>query len=319
MKTNNRPRQTPNGLQKMTGVLILVTAFCFAGSLRAADFGKRIYSEAKKPSFKVETLQTTLGALRLNGELAQDGINTKDTSNTGNSALHWAAFHNDTNAIENLLKAPQINLEIKNDFGDTPLIWAARVLATDAVELLIQKGANIRARNSKTQKTPLHISATRYAHFDNSKSIKIIKALLEKDKSIINDKDALERTPLHDAALMGNVAICDFLIQKNATTTIEDKNGKTPLILAQEKLVGLNASGKKNTENLPNIELENDNTTVGELKSKLTDVIAFLTPPESLPKRLAYAIVAAGNASISFFTTALSYLKFWNWRWWGQQ
>lgn len=59
-----------------------------------------------------------------------------------------------------------------------------------------------------------------------------VKALLEKNPGLVNDKDADGRTPLHHALFNGNKEIIDLLVARGADVNAASKRELTPLLIA---------------------------------------------------------------------------------------
>ena len=59
-----------------------------------------------------------------------------------------------------LLKKESIDVNAKNEDGQTPLHFAARRGHTETVKYLVEKGADVNAKNKYGQ-TPLHYAARR--------------------------------------------------------------------------------------------------------------------------------------------------------------
>ena len=80
--------------------------------------------------------------------LAGVPVNTHDEQ--GETALHWAAYNNLVDVVNNLLK----NEAIKNGFGSTPLHWAAGNNNMKVVKILLQHGADPTIKDEDSN-TPL--------------------------------------------------------------------------------------------------------------------------------------------------------------------
>ena len=93
----------------------------------------------------------------------------------GTRPLHTAAFSNSSDAI-NLLLDRGAELEARNQYGRTPLFWAVLNNSADAVNLMIKRGADIKARDEDGD-TPLH-----HAAWHNSPDA--IKILLDRNSDI---------------------------------------------------------------------------------------------------------------------------------------
>lgn len=112
---------------------------------------------------------------------------------------------------------------------NTPLHLAVRNRDTETVEMLLNNGANINARN-KFGHTPLHISIC-------NKKIEIIQLLLRRG-AYVNERDNNGMTPLHIAVIRGHLQVADCLLKHGADTSIKcytrHQKGYTPLHIAAE-------------------------------------------------------------------------------------
>ncbi|KAF3317028.1 hypothetical protein TWF173_001034 [Orbilia oligospora] len=75
----------------------------------------------------------------------------------GMQALHVAAYYGLTRAVGVLLAERRLNLEAKENYGQTPLSLAAAGGHKDVVELLIKGGANLEAKD-RYNETPLYVA-----------------------------------------------------------------------------------------------------------------------------------------------------------------
>ena len=98
----------------------------------------------------------------------------------------------------------------------------------DATKYLNKPGAPVlNTRDPSTGETALHISVK--AHQDNW-----VGFLINKGANVeIRDRDG--NTPLHDAALFGDVTAMNYLIGANARINATNSRGETPLILAVQR------------------------------------------------------------------------------------
>jgi len=138
------------------------------------------------------------------------------------SALHVAAERNDVIQIRSLLNEG-IDIDTRNNNGETPLHVAARKGHLKVVELLLTKGAELDARN-KYSMTPTHRAA--YAGH-----VEVVKLLLSKGADV-NAKGNNAITPLYFAAQQGNIDIAELFLANGADVDVKDKRGLTPLFAA---------------------------------------------------------------------------------------
>nr|Q25338.1 RecName: Full=Delta-latroinsectotoxin-Lt1a; Short=Delta-LIT-Lt1a; AltName: Full=Delta-latroinsectotoxin; Short=Delta-LIT; Flags: Precursor [Latrodectus tredecimguttatus]CAA63363.1 delta-latroinsectotoxin precursor [Latrodectus tredecimguttatus]prf//2211313A delta-latroinsectotoxin [Latrodectus tredecimguttatus] len=158
--------------------------------------------------------------------LIEKGADIEAKFDNDRSAMHAVAYRgNNKIALRFLLKNQSIDIELKDKNGFTPLHIAAEAGQAGFVKLLINHGADVNAKTSKTNLTPLHL-ATR------SGFSKTVRNLLESPNIKVNEKEDDGFTPLH-TAVMSTYMVVDALlnhpdIDKNAQST----SGLTPFHLA---------------------------------------------------------------------------------------
>ena len=142
----------------------------------------------------------------------------------GATPLHYIARTGDLEACKALIETAKANMEIKDLEGMTPLLIAVKLSRTDIIEYLIQKGANTDATNNKGQNA-LHIAA-------GCEQIPIIREILQLTKLNLETKDQLGLTPLLFAVLNNYYPVVKFLIESGANVKATDNNGDTALHIA---------------------------------------------------------------------------------------
>ena len=134
---------------------------------------------------------------------------------TGSSLLHCCSLSDKPKSMAYLIMNG-CNVNIKNDFEETPLHWIAKSGATDSCKLLIVQGANINSEDSDGN-TPLHWAC----EYDN---IDIIKILLQSKNLDLNVKNYEGYTPLEIAAMNGNYETVKLLTTCRKNLEIDQKN-----------------------------------------------------------------------------------------------
>ena len=163
------------------------------------------------------------------------GANTKDQRES--TPLMYAAAYGSIDAMKLLLDSGA-DVNAKNAFDVTPLMWCAYDLAK--VRLLIERGANVNVR-SKQGRTPLMIAA---AHDGNFKTVKLLiekgADVLTRDQRTVGQRaQKYESSALSEATDANDTASVRLLLEKGAPVNKPNGASDTPL---------MNASGHGNTE-----------------------------------------------------------------------
>ncbi|MHB8453914.1 MAG: ankyrin repeat domain-containing protein [Acidiferrobacterales bacterium] len=120
-------------------------------------------------------------------------------------------------AMAKSLVARGAKVNARDQFGDTPLHWAAGHGNTAVVRLLIAHGADVNARDLHGE-TPLFGA-------DN----KAVVDLLLEHGALVNGRDVIGQTPLDKAAWRGRIPVIKSLIAHGADVNARDVNGYTAL------------------------------------------------------------------------------------------
>ena len=139
----------------------------------------------------------------------------------GFHAIHCAAMNGNREIVGLLLNNGE-DIDARDSYGKTPLMWAAGNGHLDIVKFIVEKGDDV-STTDELGNTPLHWAAT-------NGQIKVIEYLLSKGANI-EARDKSGRTPFHSAAINGQVKAVEMFINKGADQAI-DNNGRTPLVYA---------------------------------------------------------------------------------------
>jgi len=157
-------------------------------------------------------------------------------------------------------------LELRDDTGAAPLIYAAQNANDGAVSLLLELGAYIDSRNTDGE-TALMVAACAGTGFE-----KIVQILLER-KANIETKDQDGQTPLIGACSRGNEQIVEMLLKNGAKIEATDRDGWTPILWAASNghpnVVGMLIENGANT----NIRTLDDRTIYDLGGPKVNDAI----------------------------------------------
>jgi uncharacterized protein len=153
-------------------------------------------------------------------------ITAKADSNTsqadGTTALHWAAYHDKADIVNQLL-ASGAKADEKNRYGITPLLLACQNGNEEIVRALLRAGADANAKQ-RGGETALMIAS-------RTGKPGAVKALLEKDAKV-DAKDNKGQTALMWAAAEGHAEVIELLIQKGADMKHRLKSGFTAFLFA---------------------------------------------------------------------------------------
>ncbi|KAK4185664.1 hypothetical protein QBC35DRAFT_476145 [Podospora australis] len=124
-------------------------------------------------------------------------------------------FDNDVTVVQ--------GLNLKDNFGKTPLTWAARNEHGETVLLLLQHGADINSRDTEG-KTALACAIAQPGPCERA----VIQLLIDFGAEI-NVVDDTGKTPLSLSCEFGHSEVAELLVYRGAKLESIDKNGRSPL------------------------------------------------------------------------------------------
>nr|XP_020026528.1 ankyrin repeat domain-containing protein 22 isoform X1 [Castor canadensis] len=166
-----------------------------------------------------------------------------------------AAYQNDLGQVWRWVKEGNQYVNVQDGFnGDTPLICACRRGHMRIVSFLLKRNANVNLKNQK-ERTCLHYAVKkRFTFFDYLLIVLLMPVLLigyflmvSKTKQNeylvrmllgagveVNATDCYGCTALHYACRMKNQTLIPLLLEAHADPRIKDKQGESPLDIAQK-------------------------------------------------------------------------------------
>ena len=165
------------------------------------------------------------GKIRAIHSFIKEGVDVNEKNEVGDTLLHIATGYNDYKIVR-LLIENGANINAKDGHDQTPLHVACKVNhgwgdnSLKLLKLLISAGAEVNAKNGDGN-TSLHVVAGNYNE-------KIVRFLIENGANV-DAKNENDEIPLHWAA---NIDIAKILIAKGADVNAQNKEGKTPFDFA---------------------------------------------------------------------------------------
>ncbi|OCK95360.1 ankyrin, partial [Cenococcum geophilum 1.58] len=157
-------------------------------------------------------------------------VDSKDNE-YGQTPLSWAAENGHEAVVKLLLETGKVEVDSRdNEYGRTPLSWAAENGHEAVVKLLLETGkVEVDLKDNKYGQTPLSWAAEKGHEA-------VVKLLLETGKVEVDPKSGSGRTPLSWAAGNGHEAMVKLLLETGKVeVNSKDKwSGRTPLSWAAE-------------------------------------------------------------------------------------
>ncbi|MEG4173133.1 MULTISPECIES: ankyrin repeat domain-containing protein [unclassified Microcoleus] len=157
-----------------------------------------------------------IGFKELVQQLIKDGANIVIRDSINRTPLHYAA----TKEVATLL---MLDINARDQYGDTPLHLAVQNNRPEIVSLLIANGAKVNVENASGN-TPLHLAV------QNNRP-EIVSFLIANGAKV-NVENASGNTPLHLAVQNNRPEIVSFLIANGAKVNVKNNDGWIPLDIA---------------------------------------------------------------------------------------
>ncbi|GMI66471.1 tetratricopeptide repeat 10 [Hibiscus trionum] len=158
------------------------------------------------------------------GDLAEKIASGKDY--IGRNAIHVAALGGGTHILKYLVGELKLNVNVKDDKGNTPLICAISQQHFPAAAYLINNGANLNTMNNEGL-TALHFAA-------GIGPKKLLELLISRGAEV--DANPAAGTPLLRAVAGGKSDSVKILLENNANPNILSYDYSCPLALAISKV-----------------------------------------------------------------------------------
>lgn len=145
-------------------------------------------------------------------------------------------YNNDLEGIKTLIRDKNVDLNTKNRYGETPLMYAIQRGSLDIVKLLLDNGVDVNSQNKYTESI-LMIAIYSSPAYIRTEMVK----LLINQGAEVNYQDVRGYTPLIVAVnnttdVFGesydSLAVINLLIENGADVNIKNKSGDTALMYA---------------------------------------------------------------------------------------
>ena len=160
--------------------------------------------------------------------LLAHGADTSARDDLGKTAVIYASNINNTKSVISLSKKDKTSINLPDNSGNTPLIYAAQHGYVSHINALLANGANPDYRNPETGISALTIAAA-------AGNSNMIRSLGKTGKANLNISDLQGRTPIFYAIEQNKLDAVRALVILGADINAQDFNGETPLILALKK------------------------------------------------------------------------------------
>ena len=225
-------------------------------AIRQKDLGmtKLLISKGADLSIKNRDGYTPLCEAAAAGD--KDVLNLILTAGDYPDTIHLAACKGDLNGVKTWIERGT-DVNVRDEFGITPLNWAVAVNSRDVANYLVDQGANPNVRGevygiaafmfardplllerliSKGADVRLRDPSGRTAlHFACARGTKDVADVLIRGGAEVNAKDKDGATPLFYAALGGHGDVIELLIGKGADVDLAAQVGRTPLAMASRR------------------------------------------------------------------------------------
>eukprot|EP01130_Rhizamoeba_saxonica_P015245 TRINITY_DN6799_c0_g1_i1.p1 TRINITY_DN6799_c0_g1~~TRINITY_DN6799_c0_g1_i1.p1 ORF type:complete len:493 (-),score=101.55 TRINITY_DN6799_c0_g1_i1:334-1758(-) len=197
------------------------------------EYGKTILHEAAMTlNYAVLRYLFEETDMPLDPNIGDDRLAHKD-DRTGFTALHWICSYargdhlqQATESVKILCKDPRIQVNTKDNKGNTPLVVASSIGAVQIMEILVEQGANLNLATLGGS-TALHaacaLGQTEAAEF-----------LLDA-AAWIEVEDSKGMRPIHLAAKGGHLDIVRLLQEHEASMNPKTRSGQTPKDLTNDE------------------------------------------------------------------------------------
>jgi len=160
--------------------------------------------------------------------LEQNDVNPDIADQNGRTPLSWAASHGNAKVVKMLLERNDVNPDTPDRRSRTPILWAVIYGHEEVVEILLERNGINPDVADESGRTPLSRAAT-------GEQEGIVEMLLGRGDVNPDRADHCGRTPLSFAAEYGFIEAVGILLKRNDVNPGKaDESGRTPLSWASD-------------------------------------------------------------------------------------
>ncbi|XP_078341797.1 transient receptor potential cation channel subfamily A member 1 homolog isoform X2 [Crassostrea virginica] len=161
--------------------------------------------------------------------LLKKGADYEAVDKNDKTAVYLAAEEDKLEALKTMLAYPDVRrlVDVGDRYDNHPLHIAAQEGYLSIVKCLIENGADLDCKNEEEQ-TPLHLAA-------KHGRTNVVREMVIRDHSAVNDEDEDSNTALHLATLHGHTKVALILIKNGADVAARNSVLWTPLDCAAAK------------------------------------------------------------------------------------
>ncbi|BFZ20236.1 hypothetical protein BsWGS_23274 [Bradybaena similaris] len=184
-----------------------------------AQFGAEIHAQDK-------SLRTPVMCAAENGNLKavqfliKAGAKVEDKGEDGMTGLHYAAKAGYLDVVKHILETGKVNINIQDDGGWTPIMWATELQMVEVVKYLLTQGGDPNKKDNE-ENTSLHWAAF-------SGSLKIAEMFLDSGCEIDAVNEHGDR-PLHIAARQDHYDMVVLLLARGADVDTKNNKSESPV------------------------------------------------------------------------------------------
>ena len=160
--------------------------------------------------------------------LVSQGADVTAKDDWGKTALIYASGMDNPELITNLIKLDNTAVNLPDNSGNTPLIYAAQRGLNENIKILLANGADVNYRNPATGLSAISAAAAE----GNSATIRL---LVRTGKADVNISDLSGRTPIFYAVEQDQQDALRTLFSLGADPNAQDHTGVTALMRASAK------------------------------------------------------------------------------------